>query len=185
VNNEVPVAQLLVRDGRNQSGPLNARSRWRVIAVMLAVVLGCGAAAVMVRVGSSARQQAQPTEQIGIIQMPQRTNGAAGADTTPDPESSAGVPGGNGAGVHVSATNTSADQSSAAGSPSDPANPVDETSATTGTSTSGATTTGTSTSVTGQAGPTSAPPPPHPPTPTRHQQPPPTTKSPCFLGIFC
>jgi hypothetical protein len=179
VNNEVPVAQLLVREGRNRSGPPNTRSRSRVIAVLLSVVLGCGAAAVMVSVGSSVQQQAQPTDRIGTVQMPQRTDGNAGADTTLDPESSSGVPAGSGAEVNVTTTNLSADQS---GAPSDPANPIGETSATTGASTSRPATTGTSTRATGPVGPTSAPP---PRTSTRHPQPPPPTKSPCFLGVFC
>jgi hypothetical protein len=169
VDNEVLVAELLVREGWSQPVPPKSRSRWRVIAVMVAVVLGCGAAAILVKLGSPVEQQAQPTERISIIEMPERTDGAAGADTSLDPESSSGAPGGIGAGTHVAQPRTSDDPSSTTSS-------VGKTSATMSRSTSGRTSS-TDTSTTGPAA-TASP-------PSSPSQSPTTTRSACFLLIFC
>jgi hypothetical protein len=51
VDDEVSVAELLEREGRRPHAPAH-KGRTRVVAVMLAVVLGCGLAALLVHFGS-------------------------------------------------------------------------------------------------------------------------------------
>jgi hypothetical protein len=97
VNDEVSVAELLVREGW---GDRPVQSRWRVVAVMLAVVIGCGAAAVLVAFSSGqVRQDAAPVDQIKVIPMPQRTTGLGGADQATDSPNDGGVGGGTGGDV--------------------------------------------------------------------------------------
>jgi hypothetical protein len=99
VNDEVSVAELLVREGW---GDRPVQSRWRVVAVMLAVVIGCGAAAVLVAFNSGqVRQDAAPVDQIQVIPMPQRTTGLGGADQATDSPNDGGVGGGTGGDVVV------------------------------------------------------------------------------------
>jgi hypothetical protein len=99
VNDEVSVAELLVREGW---GDRPVQSRWRVVAVMLAVVIGCGAAAVLVAFSSGqVRQDAAPVDQIQVIPMPQRTTGLGGADQATDSPPDGGIGGGTGGDVVV------------------------------------------------------------------------------------
>lgn len=94
MNDEVSVAELLVREGwgdRPEGGP----SRWRVVAVMLAVVVGCGAAAVLVALSGKARQDASPVDQIQVIPFPQRTTGLGGAGQATDSPPEGGTGGGD------------------------------------------------------------------------------------------
>lgn len=94
MNDEVSVAELLVREGWGErSGP--GQSRWRVLAVMLAVVIGCGAAAVLVGLGGKGRQDASPVDQIQVIPFPQRTTGLGGADQATDSPPEGGTGGGD------------------------------------------------------------------------------------------
>jgi hypothetical protein len=95
VNDEISVAELLVREGWGDRPPPTS-SRWRVVAVMLAVVIGCGAAAVLVAFGGNTRQDAAPVDQIQVIPFPQRTTGLGGADQATDSPSDAGIGGGTG-----------------------------------------------------------------------------------------
>ncbi|WIY04032.1 hypothetical protein QRX60_09325 [Amycolatopsis mongoliensis] len=101
MNDEVSVGELLVREGwGDRSGP--GQSRWRVLAVMLAVVIGCGAAAVLVGLGGKGTQDASPVDQIQVIPFPQRTTGLGGADQATDSPPEGGTGGGDvvpGAGV--------------------------------------------------------------------------------------
>jgi hypothetical protein len=101
VNDEVSVAELLVREGwGDRSGP--GQSRWRVLAVMLAVVIGCGAAAVLVGLGGKGTENASPVDQIQVIPFPQRTTGLGGAGQATDSPPEGGTGGGDvvpGAGV--------------------------------------------------------------------------------------
>ncbi|MGW5716352.1 hypothetical protein ACWEVP_09335 [Amycolatopsis sp. NPDC003865] len=101
MNDEVSVAELLVREGWGErSGP--GQSRWRVLAVMLAVVIGCGAAAVLVGLGGKGTENASPVDQIQVIPFPQRTTGLGGADQATDSPPEGGTGGGDvvpGAGV--------------------------------------------------------------------------------------
>jgi hypothetical protein len=102
VNDEVSVAELLVREGwGDRDAP--GQSRWRVLAVMLAVVMGCGAAAVLVAFGGGKESQdASPVDQIQVIPFPQRTTGLGGADQATDSPPEGGTGGGDvvpGAGV--------------------------------------------------------------------------------------
>lgn len=101
MNDEVSVAELLVREGWGErSGP--GQSRWRVLAVMLAVVIGCGAAAVLVGLGGKGTPDASPVDQIQVIPFPQRTTGLGGADQATDSPPEGGTGGGDvvpGAGV--------------------------------------------------------------------------------------
>ena len=95
MNDEISVAELLVREGWGDSPPPTS-SRWRVVAVMLAVVMGCGAAAVLVAFGGNTRQDASPVDQIQVIPFPQRTTGLGGADQATDSPSDGGIGGGTG-----------------------------------------------------------------------------------------
>ncbi|MDT7801882.1 MAG: hypothetical protein QOI78_5315 [Actinomycetota bacterium] len=102
MNDEVSVAELLVREGW---GDRPVQSRWRVVAVMLAVVIGCGAAAVLVAFsGGQVRQDAAPVDQIQVVPMPQRTTGLGGADQATDSPPDGGIGGGTGGDVVVQGT---------------------------------------------------------------------------------
>ncbi|KDN16565.1 hypothetical protein [Amycolatopsis rifamycinica] len=103
MNDEVSVAELLVREGwGDRPGP--GQSRWRVVAVMLAVIVGCGAAATLVAFGGKERQDASPVDQIQVIPFPQRTTGLGGADQATDSPPDGGIGGGTGGDV-VTASN--------------------------------------------------------------------------------
>ncbi|MFJ7210687.1 hypothetical protein [Amycolatopsis sp. NPDC098790] len=94
MNDEVSVAELLVREGWGErSGP--GQSRWRVLAVMLAVVIGCGAAAVLVGLGGKGTENASPVDQIQVIPFPGRTTGLGGADQATDSPPEGGTGGGD------------------------------------------------------------------------------------------
>ncbi|GLY40969.1 hypothetical protein Amsp01_069920 [Amycolatopsis sp. NBRC 101858] len=101
MNDEVSVAELLVREGwGDRSG--TGQSRWRVLAVMLAVVIGCGAAAVLVGLSGKGTENASPVDQIQVIPFPQRTTGLGGAGQATDSPPEGGTGGGDvvpGAGV--------------------------------------------------------------------------------------
>ncbi|WP_326945803.1 hypothetical protein OG439_40765 [Amycolatopsis sp. NBC_01307] len=102
MNDEVSVAELLVREGW---GDRPVQSRWRVVAVMLAVVIGCGAAAVLVAFSSGqVRQDAAPVDQIQVVPMPQRTTGLGGAGQATDSPNDGGVGGGTGGDVVIPGT---------------------------------------------------------------------------------
>ncbi|MDS0132695.1 MULTISPECIES: hypothetical protein [unclassified Amycolatopsis] len=103
MNDEVSVAELLVREGWGD-GPGPGQSRWRVVAVMLAVIVGCGAAAALVAFGGKERQDASPVDQIQVIPFPQRTTGLGGADQATDSPPDGGIGGGTGGDV-VTASN--------------------------------------------------------------------------------
>jgi hypothetical protein len=169
VNNEAWVTQPIPREAWDEAPPSKPKMRWRMVAVMAAVVLGCGAAAFLVHLGSTVNRQAEQIEQVGIIQMPDRTSGVAGAGTTPEPDP---VPGGTGAG-----TQTTTKTSSSSEEPTSETSSTEQTSETTSTSesTSGTTTT-TTTPPRGTSQPVNTPakPPPSPTKPTG-----------CFLLIFC
>ena len=98
MNDEVSVAELLVREGWGERPP-PASSRWRVVAVMLAVVIGCGTAAVLVALGGKGRQDASPDDQIQVLPFPQRTTGLGGAGQATDSPNDGGVGGGTGGDV--------------------------------------------------------------------------------------
>ncbi|MGW4061634.1 hypothetical protein ACWEGE_25365 [Amycolatopsis sp. NPDC004747] len=103
MNDEVSVAELLVREGwGDRPGP--GQSRWRVVAVMLAVIVGCGAAAALVAFSGKDRQDASPVDQIQVIPFPQRTTGLGGADQATDSPPDGGIGGGTGGDV-VTASN--------------------------------------------------------------------------------
>jgi len=108
VDDEVSVAELLVREGWGDDESPAARSRWRVVAVMLAVVIGCGTAAVLVAFNGTPRQDAQQVDQIRVIPMPDRTTGLGGADQSTDSPDEGGVGGGTGdspgTGTHTTKT---------------------------------------------------------------------------------
>ncbi|WP_439385792.1 hypothetical protein [Amycolatopsis lexingtonensis] len=94
MNDEVSVAELLVREGWGErAGP--GQSRWRVLAVMLAVVIGCGAAAVLVGLGGKGTPDASAVDQIQVIPFPQRTTGLGGADQATDSPPEGGTGGGD------------------------------------------------------------------------------------------
>ena len=106
MNEEVSVADLLVREGWGERVPPPSRSRWRMVAVMLAVVVGCGAGAVLVGFGTTANDTAAHVTEMKVIEMPDRTGGAGGVSET-NPPTDGGTSGGEG------------QQSSSTGRPSD------------------------------------------------------------------
>ncbi|GAB3351232.1 hypothetical protein [Amycolatopsis echigonensis] len=85
MNDEVSVAELLVREGHERRIPPPSRSRWRMVAVMLAVIVGCGAAAMLVSYGTTANDGAARITEMRVIEMPDRTGGAGGVDETNPP----------------------------------------------------------------------------------------------------
>ncbi|WP_020663024.1 hypothetical protein [Amycolatopsis benzoatilytica] len=85
MNDEVSVAELLVREGYERRMPPASRSRWRLVAVMLAVVVGCGAAAMLVSYGTTAYDGSARVTEMRVIQMPDRTEGGGGVDESNPP----------------------------------------------------------------------------------------------------
>ncbi|MFD9893922.1 hypothetical protein ACFWY9_31630 [Amycolatopsis sp. NPDC059027] len=173
MKHEVSVTELLEREGWGERVPPPPRSRWRVVAVMLAVVIGCGTAAVLVAFNGPRHDNAKKDDQIGVIDMPHRTSGAGGADESNTPETTEGGTGGG---------------------------TVDTTSASSRTSTSGTTSSGTTTwtgattpwPTTAGTTPRDDPPPrttgstTPPPTPPHTTTPTTRTSEPCpILWPFC
>ncbi|RZQ61978.1 hypothetical protein [Amycolatopsis suaedae] len=97
MKDEMSVDELLEREGWVQHvPPPPPRSRWRVFAVMAAVVLGCGVAALVVRGGPS-EPLAEPAPQgIDIIKYPWQPTGVAGPDATAVTEEPGGAGGDSG-----------------------------------------------------------------------------------------
>lgn len=167
MNNEVWVTQPIPREAWDEAPPSKPKMRWRMVAVMAAVVLGCGAAAFLVHLGSTVNRQAEQIEQVGIIQMPDRTTGVAGPGTTPEPDP---APGGTGAGTQTTTKTTSSSQD-----PTSETSSIEQASETTSTS---ETTSGTNPATTTPPRNTSQPEPAKPPPST-------TKTTTCFLLIFC
>ncbi|MDT8909987.1 hypothetical protein [Amycolatopsis sp. PS_44_ISF1] len=121
MNDEVSVAELLVREGWGERVPPPSRSRWRMVAVMLAVVVGCGAAAVLVGFGTTANDEAARVTEMKVIEMPDRTGGAGGVSES-NPPTIGGTSGGEG---HQSSSGETSDvpRSSDVTSVLDPLNP--------------------------------------------------------------
>lgn len=180
MNDEVSVAELLVREGwGDRPGP--GQSRWRVVAVMLAVIVGCGAAAVLVAFGGKDRQDASPVDQIQVIPFPQRTTGLGGADQATDSPRDGGIGGGTGGDVVPASGEHRGTVTEVPGR-----NPATPSSATgTGTATPTGTPSGSEPSATGTPTPTS---PGNVPPSGGHSPAPATTprsEPPCLLGIIC
>ena len=90
MNDEVSVAELLEREGWGEP-PSKPNGRVRVVAVMLAVVLGCGLAALLVHFGSQSTQ-ADGT----LFQLPHGpTGGLAGGGVPAEPPSGTEITNGN------------------------------------------------------------------------------------------
>jgi hypothetical protein len=122
VNEEVSVADLLVREGWGERVPPPSRSRWRMVAVMLAVVVGCGAAAVLVGFGTTANDTAARVTEMKVIEMPDRTGGAGGVSET-NPPTVGGTSGGEGHQSTSGGGTTDRPRSSDVTSVLDPLNP--------------------------------------------------------------
>jgi hypothetical protein len=83
VNDEVVVTELMDREGWPEAlSP--ARSRFRVVAVMLAVVLGCGLAALLVHLGSEERLTDNPNPAFDMPHGPSGGLGGGGVPPTPE-----------------------------------------------------------------------------------------------------
>src|SRR4051812_29558366 len=137
---------------------------------MLAVVIGCGAAAVLVGLSGKGTENASPVDQIQVIPFPGRTTGLGGADQATDSPPEGGTGGG--------------DVVPGAGVPRETVTEVPGTDPTTESSTGSATPTTTPTSgdPTGSLTPTtSTPPQGRPPTPT----PPTTTRRTTCVLVIC
>ena len=160
MDDEVSVADLLVREGWGDDESPAARSRWRVVAVMLAVVIGCGTAAVLVAFNGTPREDAQQVDQIRVIPMPERTTGLGGADQSTDSPNEGGVGGGTANTPGGTHTGTAHTETSTAPTSEAPASAPP---ATSGTSSPFVPTAGSSTEPTQQP----VPPPPPPTTTTR------------------
>ncbi|MEU0531019.1 hypothetical protein [Amycolatopsis tolypomycina] len=178
MNDEVSVAELLVREGwgdRAEPG----QSRWRVVAVMLAVIVGCGAAAALVAFGGKERQDASPVDQIQVIPFPQRTTGLGGADQATDSPPDGGIGGGTGGDVVTASNEHRGTVTEVPGR-----DPATTGSTSTGTAAPTATSTGADPSTTGSATTT---PPGNPPPSTRPPAPTTTPRAEpsCVLVIIC
>ncbi|MEU4522913.1 hypothetical protein AB0F52_29895 [Amycolatopsis sp. NPDC024027] len=184
MNDEVSVAELLVREGwGDRPGP--GQSRWRVVAVMLAVIVGCGAAAALVAFGGKEREDAAPVDQIQVIPFPQRTTGLGGADQATDSPPDGGIGGGTGGDVVTASNEHRGTVTEVPGR-----NPATETAGPgpgTGPATPTATPSGSGPSASGTSTvtPTGNPPPAggHSPTPAPTTTP--RTPTSCILGIIC
>ncbi|MEV6896965.1 hypothetical protein [Amycolatopsis sp. NPDC051372] len=189
VDEEVSVAELLVREGWGERLPPPSRSRWRMVAVMVAVVVGCGAAAILVSFGTTANDEATRLTEMKVIEMPDRTDGAGGvSESSPPPATIAG----SGEGQDSDSGSSSDDETTEPSAPKitsiiDPLNPRGGGEpGTTSSSDSGTTTSGsdspTSPTATqpgsGGASSDNQPPPPPPSTTTKPNRP-------CVLGILC
>ncbi|WP_410638114.1 hypothetical protein [Amycolatopsis sp. lyj-346] len=176
MNDEISIAELLVREGwGDRPGP--GQSRWRVVAVMLAVIVGCGAAATLVAFGGKERQDAAPVDQIQVIPFPQRTTGLGGADQATDSPSEGGIGGGTGGDVVTASNEHRGTVTEVPGR-----DPATTESNSTGTTTPATTPSGADPSTTGT--PTTGNPPPsggRPPTPTTT----PRAEPSCVLLIIC
>lgn len=98
MKHEVTVAQLLEREGWDARRRPKSRSRLQLFSVMAAVVIGCGIAALLVRVvhAPSPEHRAETiVEDVGIVQPPARTpSGVAGPEATVASDEPKLVPGG-------------------------------------------------------------------------------------------
>lgn len=93
MDDDVSVADLLIREGWDDYEESRKKSRWRVVAVVIAVVVACGAAGILVGFGSDPEQNAQE-KQISVIEMPKRPSENGGADvTSAEPTTQAGTDG--------------------------------------------------------------------------------------------
>ncbi|WP_326567855.1 hypothetical protein VSH64_39545 [Amycolatopsis rhabdoformis] len=188
VDEEVSVADLLVREGWGERLPPPSRSRWRMVAVMAAVVVGCGAAAILVSFGTTANDEATGLTEMKVIEMPDRTDGAGGVSESSPPPAVI-----EGQSQDSDSDSSGGDETTEVSSPKitsiiDPLNPRGggepgtTTSSDSGTATSGS---DTSTAPTGtdpgSGGGSANQPPPASPT---HSQAPPSSR-PCLLGILC
>ncbi|MFI5605722.1 hypothetical protein [Amycolatopsis sp. NPDC051903] len=184
VDEEVSVADLLVREGWGERLPPPSRSRWRMVAVMLAVVVGCGAAAVLVGFGTTANDEASHITEMKVIEMPDRTDGAGGVSETNPPATIEGS--GEGSTTADGDDETTAPSTPKITSIIDPLNPRGADSPTKSTSPRDPSTTSdtsvapTDTSQPGSGGGSS-----QQPTPTTSSHQPTPTKGPCVLGILC
>jgi hypothetical protein len=117
VDDDVSVADLLIREGWDDHEESRAKSRWRVIAVVIAVVVACGAAGVLVGFDADPEQNAQEN-QISTIEMPERPsdNGGAGVTTT-EPTTQAGTGGGTGGDTSSRPTRTSSSRRTSSSAP--------------------------------------------------------------------
>jgi hypothetical protein len=188
VDEEVSVAELLVREGWGERLPPPSRSRWRMVAVMGAGVVGCGAAAILVSFGTTANDEATRLTEMKVIEMPDRTDGAGGvSESNPPPATIAG------SGEGQDSDSSSDDETTEASAPKitsiiDPLNPRGGGEPGTTSSSDSSTASSGSDSPTsptgmppGSGGPSSDNQPPPPPPPSTTTKP----NRPCVLGILC
>jgi hypothetical protein len=105
VNDEVSVAELLEREGWAEADPA-PKGRLQVVAVMLAVVLGCGLAALLVHFGSQTPQADTPS----VFDLPHGPAGGLAGGGVPASPHETDV---TGTDTHVVVTNEAAPGNSA------------------------------------------------------------------------
>lgn len=123
-DDDVSVADLLIREGWDDHEESRAKSRWRVVSVVIAVVVACGTAAVLVGFDSDPEPNAAPN-QMSVIEMPKRPSENGGAGVTSAVPSTETVVTGDGEPASRSSRTTSSRRtSSSAASTSDSPDPT-------------------------------------------------------------
>ncbi|TKG71579.1 hypothetical protein [Prauserella endophytica] len=173
---DASVTRLSDEDRWNDRVPPGPRSRLRVLAVMGAVVIGCGVAAFFVTTEGGDDEPTPDPDDAVVIALPTRTSGTAGPDTTPTRE--------------ITRSPTTVDP----GEPetSEATTTTDETTTTTTTTEATTTTTEPEPEPTGEEppDPSALEEPPPSPTSSSSSQAPTTTTTPpedddCWFWIFC
>lgn len=91
MNDEVSVTEVMELEGWPEA-PSRASARFRIVAVMLAVVLGCGLAALLIHIGSAEQQADNPTP--SLFDVPHGPSGGlAGGGVPASPEETTEVTG--------------------------------------------------------------------------------------------
>ncbi|GAB3481035.1 hypothetical protein [Amycolatopsis cihanbeyliensis] len=173
-DDEVTVVELLEREGWDERVPPRPGSRLRVLAVMGAVVFGCGVAAAVVSTLPGDREQSQGLDEPSIIRFPERTAITMGPD---EEESEQGGP------AEPTGTSSGSGQASDSAEPATAANSTGAAASSTGASPTDPDPTSGQPSTTARSD-TPDPPPPDPSPPEQTTT---TTESeePCFIWIFC
>ncbi|WP_216215401.1 hypothetical protein [Amycolatopsis aidingensis] len=175
-DDEVSVVELLEREGWDERVPPRPGSRLRVLAVMGAVVFGCGVAAAVVSTLPGDGEQDQGLEEPSIIRFPERTALTVGPDEKEQEESERGVPAG------PTSTGSGATRTSGSTASSTTESSAGTTASSTGSASADPDPTSEEQSTTARSDSPDPPPDPSPPRQTTTTT---ETEEPCFIWIFC